>query len=132
MIRKSLFTDYGNLNPFVHALRNSIFKVFPYYSIMEENTRGLVNVRGRIEIIADILDNARTPSTKTSIVYGANLSFEQAGRYLDLLKDWKLLEEDRNDDYRITDRGIEFLSTFSELKNIIGNGGEKKLVKVSE
>ncbi len=89
-------------------------------------------MRGRIEIIADILENARTPSTKTTIVYGANLSFEQADRYLDLLKDWNLLEEDGDDNYQITDRGVKFLSTFDELKDIIVNGREKRLAKVSE
>ncbi len=61
------------------------------------------------------------------------MSFEQAGRYLGLLKDWKLLEENGSDnEFQITNRGAEFLSTFNELRQIIGNGKKGKLAKISE
>lgn len=77
--------------------------------------------RGKYEIISDILDNARNPKTKTSIVYGANLSFEQAGKYLDMLIQNGLMEKiaEKNTKYKTTEKGREFVQGYNELENIV-------------
>ncbi len=78
-------------------------------------------MRGKLEIVADILSEAKNPSTKTSIVYGANLSFEQAERYLEHCLDWGLLRvfEEKNKNYQITEKGREFLETVDSLREMI-------------
>ena len=80
-------------------------------------------MRGRLEIIADILAAAKEPSTKTSIVYDANLSFEQAQRYLEKCQDEGLLDSQQHSakKYEITEKGVEYLSAYSELKDKIEN-----------
>ena len=78
-------------------------------------------MRGRLEIIADILSAAREPSTKTSIVYDANLSFKQAQRYLEKCLEEGLIDaqEHSSKKYEITDKGSEYLSAYRELKEKI-------------
>ena len=80
-------------------------------------------MRGRLEIIADILSAAKEPSTKTSIVYSANLNFEQAQRYLDKCKDEGLIDtyEASAKKYETTEKGREYLSAYGELKEKIEN-----------
>ncbi len=81
--------------------------------------------RGRLEILGDILSATKKPSTKTRIVYHANLSFSQAERYLKLLIKEDLIEcdeEGKNDKYEITEKGRKFLNGFQELENLMDDG----------
>lgn len=79
-------------------------------------------MRGKIEILADILRACRDRSSKTSIVYSANLSFQQGARYLETLQEKGLIKssEYSTKKYQITDRGKRFLSIFSNLEDIAG------------
>lgn len=78
-------------------------------------------MRGRYEITAEILSTVRSPSSKTSIVYSANLSFGQAERYLDRCLEAGLIEFSREPTkkYQITEKGREFLNAFRKLKKIV-------------
>lgn len=77
--------------------------------------------RDRSAIVADILSAANRGARKTSIMYKANLSYEQLVEYLKLLVDMGLLEEkilenERNPKvYVTTKRGREFIETFEKL-----------------
>jgi predicted transcriptional regulator len=71
--------------------------------------------RGGLEIIADILLVAREGEKKTQIVYKANLNFKRVGKYLPYLVD-KGLIENRDNEYKTTERGKEFLKDYRRLK----------------
>ena len=77
--------------------------------------------RGRFRLIRDILTAAKKSSTKTSIVYSANLSFEQAQKYLDMLEEDDLLEShsSAHKEYKTTQKGRKFLKTFRELDGLM-------------
>lgn len=74
-------------------------------------------MRGRLEIIADILSVARKPSTKTNIVYSANLNFEQAEKYLENCVECELLEveEESSKKYVTTKKGYKFLEAMETI-----------------
>ena len=74
--------------------------------------------RGKFEIIGEILSLTTEPSTKTSIVYRANLNFNIVNRYLDLLLRNGLVEVQGGSSkkYQITEKGLEFLAAYRNLK----------------
>lgn len=78
-------------------------------------------MRGEYEITADILAVAKEPSSKTSIVYSANLSFGQADRYLEKCLEEGLIESKRNSNkkYQTTEKGKNFLEAFIDLEQVI-------------
>jgi predicted transcriptional regulator len=79
----------------------------------------------RLEIIVDILETVSKDGgvegegvTKTEVVYGANLNFERAKRYLELLKKHSLIEVVHGSTkYRATGKGKEFLIRYGELED---------------
>jgi predicted transcriptional regulator len=71
--------------------------------------------RGGLEIIADILLVAKEGEKKTQIVYKANLNFKRVGKYLPYLVD-KGLIENRDNEYKTTERGKEFLKDYQKMK----------------
>ena len=78
--------------------------------------------RGRVEIMMDILDEALGGVNKTSIVYGANLNFNMAERYLPLLLNRGLivkLDGERGDVYKITARGREVLKNYKQIRSFV-------------
>jgi predicted transcriptional regulator len=78
--------------------------------------------RGRIEIMMDILDEASGGVNKTGIVYGANLNFNMAKRYLPLLMKRGLIVRfngETGDMYEITKRGREILKNYKEIKKFV-------------
>ena len=77
--------------------------------------------RSRFRVLKDILDVGREPSTKTSIVYQANLSFEQAEKYLDMLENDGLMDSHRSSHkkYETTEKGYDFLKNFEELEELL-------------
>jgi len=74
--------------------------------------------RSRIQIVADILEIARSGSRKTRIMYLGNLSFEVLQKYLDMLVNLGLIKFESEDDrtYVATERGRQFLEDFHELE----------------
>jgi predicted transcriptional regulator len=78
--------------------------------------------RSRFDIINDILNITEREKTKTSILYGANLSFKQMQEYLGLLVDLNFLRLNENDGrsgYKTTDRGFSFLEKYREIQILL-------------
>ena len=81
--------------------------------------------RSQWDIMANILRLAKSPESKTHIMYGANLSFRQLERYLKLLVDGGFLrvtEERRSKVTKLfvtTDNGTSFLEACHRLEEIV-------------
>jgi len=81
--------------------------------------------RSQWDIMANILRLAKSPESKTHIMYGANLSFRQLERYLKLLVDGGFLrvtEERRSKVTKLfvtTDDGVSFLEAYRRLEEIV-------------
>ena len=71
--------------------------------------------RCKFDIIVAILDVVSSGATKTKIVYGANLNFNLATKYLDLLRERKFIRMNDNV-YEITSEGKTFLKKAKELQ----------------
>ena len=70
----------------------------------------------------DILDEAYRGVNKTGIVYGANLNFDMAARYLPLLINRGLLvksDGERGDVYKITERGKKVLENYKRIRAFV-------------
>lgn len=88
------------------------------------------NNRGKLEIMADILNLSQAGIKKTHIMYRANLSYEQIVFYLDELQGGGLLEQRREEDaavYGTTERGRMFLEHFSNLSRLINERPEPEV-----
>ena len=75
-----------------------------------------------MDIIANILENARDGVNKTKLMYSSNLSFQHFNSYLEFLFDRKLLdvvEEGRQIYIKTTRKGIEFLRLYRKIERII-------------
>ena len=71
--------------------------------------------RGRIEIIADILQVAQSFAKKTQIMYQANLSYAVLQRYLSELIEASLISyENDKQCYCLTEKGREFLVIYKD------------------
>ncbi|WP_290901363.1 winged helix-turn-helix domain-containing protein [Ferroglobus sp.] len=85
--------------------------------------------RSKFEIIYEILCRTRTPTSKTKIVYGANLNFKIAEKYFSLLEELALLERVKVDGktcYAITEKGKEFIRRYEDLAKDISKGAIAK------
>ena len=81
-------------------------------------------VRGRMDIMADILDQARTGAKKTRIMYNCNLSFRQLKVYLGFLLKRSFLAvvvsaEGKSRVFKTTKKGLAFLESYRNLQAII-------------
>jgi predicted transcriptional regulator len=75
----------------------------------------LVNYRGRLDIIADILHVVSGNAKKTQIMYQANLSYKVLQKYLAEITGASLINfEDKRRCYILTDKGQEFLDAYQE------------------
>ncbi len=71
------------------------------------------NYRGRLDIIADILNVASREAKKTQIMYQANLSYKVLQKYLAEVVGASLIcFEDSRQCYRLTDKGRQFLDAY--------------------
>ena len=83
------------------------------------------NHRGRLDIIADILDASLGGVRKTHLMYHCNLSFRQLKSYSHFLLSQGFLriisEKDGNNNgsFEITDKGKEFLRAYRGLKSLM-------------
>ncbi|MCM1985888.1 MULTISPECIES: winged helix-turn-helix domain-containing protein [Methanococcoides] len=74
--------------------------------------------RGKIEIMVDILNVVKKSQvTKTAIVYNANLNFNRADQYINMMMDVGLVEKTSNK-YSITDLGSEYLYKINDMGSI--------------
>jgi len=74
-----------------------------------------VKRRSKFDIIIAILDVVSGGATKTKIVYNANLNFNLATKYLDLLLEKGLVRADGSS-YVITEEGKTFAEKAKELQ----------------
>ena len=115
--------------PFVlhFSSRNYIDSLVNVLMPSESRTRLSYSFRGKrsdIDIIADILIEAKEDTLKTRIMYKCNLSHRQLVTYLNLLLKIGLLDshfENRSNkiSFRITSKGLKFLSAYSKLKALM-------------
>ena len=77
--------------------------------------------RGKLEIIADILSVTLKGAKKTEIVYKANINFTRIEKYLPYLAEKGLLEH-AHGEYRITEKGKEFLRDYQSVKEQLIRG----------
>jgi predicted transcriptional regulator len=80
------------------------------------------NNRGKIQIMADIVDLCKAGIRKTHIMYKGNLSYEQINRYLYELLEKELITQNLDDGvltYRATEKGRTFLQYYHMMLNIL-------------
>jgi len=80
------------------------------------------NNRGKIQIMADIVDLCKAGIRKTHIMYKGNLSYEQINRYLYELLEKKLIIQNLDDGvltYRATEKGRSFLQYYNLMLGIL-------------
>ena len=70
-------------------------------------------MRSSFEIIAEILNTAKTGAKKTRIMYSCGLSYRFVQKYLELLLDTGLLVTGNS--YHTTDKGMGFLNKYQTL-----------------
>lgn len=91
----------------------------------EKNRNSNNNHRGRLDIIADILQASHGGTRKTYFMYRCNLSFRQLKFYLDFLtRKGFLLLDDGNEDqdttlFEITEKGKRFLKAYASLMDLM-------------
>ena len=92
-------------------------------------------IRGREDIIADILEIASSPIRQTVIMYRANLSYSQLRYYLDLLQSKQMLARQYDDNgyfqWLVTAKGREYLRTYAELQRTMGEQKEPNQLSMS-
>jgi predicted transcriptional regulator len=80
------------------------------------------NNRGKIQIMADIVDLCKAGIRKTHIMYKGNLSYEQINRYLYELLEKELITQNLDDGvltYRATEKGRSFLQYYNLMLSIL-------------
>jgi predicted transcriptional regulator len=77
--------------------------------------------RSRTDIVSQILEAANGGTTKTKIMYKAYLSYAQLKEYLSVLTENGLLQYvEGEQQYKTTDKGIQFLRTYNQMNSIAG------------
>jgi predicted transcriptional regulator len=91
------------------------------YSVRSMTSRYIHRYRNRIDIIAQLLNAASSPTTKTKMMYKALLSYEQLKEYLILLKENDLITYDKpTGRFSTTYKGYEFIARYEDLTKLIG------------
>jgi len=76
--------------------------------------------RNNLDIIYDILHVAQSGARKTKIVYGANLNFHLATKYLSNLIDNGLIEVHKGSIiYKTTEKGLEFIRQYDGFRALV-------------
>jgi predicted transcriptional regulator len=73
----------------------------------------MVRYRNRLDIIADVLEVAKSGARKTKIMYGANLSYTLLTRYLKDVLDLGLVKGEDGNIFKLTEKGSDFLQEFN-------------------
>ena len=81
--------------------------------------------RNRMEIVANLLNIAKTGTLKTHLMYKANLSYVMITEYLDYLQETGLIQEslDKGETsklFQTTEKGLKYLEAYGSLQNIAG------------
>ncbi len=95
-------------------------------SLLVQREKGVsLNHRGRLDIMANILNTASNGAKKTQLMYRCNLSFKQMEIYLSMLTAKKLLSRHVYNGtkdvivYETTDRGLSFLQVYRTLNALL-------------
>ena len=78
--------------------------------------------RSKMDIIANILENAMKGMNKTKLMYSCNLSFKHFNSYLEFLLDRRLLEitdKGRTILIKTTSKGTDFLRLYRKIEKLI-------------
>jgi predicted transcriptional regulator len=76
--------------------------------------------RNRIDIIAQLLDAASSPTTKTKMMYKTMLSYEQLKEYLVMLSENDLIGYDKpSQRFATTDKGFQLIKRYEDLSELI-------------
>lgn len=76
--------------------------------------------RSRTDIVALILEATKDGAAKTKIMYKAFLSYSQLKDYLSILLERELIEySDKDQIFRITDKGRRYLYLYSKVMELI-------------
>lgn len=86
---------------------------------MTINGGKILKNRGRIEIIADIVNISKEGRKKSHIMYLANLSHEQLQFYLNFMTERGLLSKIDNRYYQTTPRGLEFCELYKKVMSYL-------------
>ena len=87
--------------------------------------------RGRLDIIADILNVASRSARKTQIMYQANLSYKVLKKYLaDIMSAELVSFENDSQLFLLTDKGQEFLDAYDKYSKT-NKHVEKRLDEVA-
>lgn len=90
--------------------------------------------RDKLVIMAEIVGIAKKGTSKTHIMFEANLSFSQLNQYLTVLLQINLLEKfpsDEKEIYKATQKGLEFLERQGQIINFLNSDTHKNSVKTS-
>jgi predicted transcriptional regulator len=78
--------------------------------------------RDKLVIMAEIVNLAKKGTSKTHIMYEANLSFSQLNQYISLLSQTSLLEKSGCNGrviYKATPKGLEFMEKQQEIIDLV-------------
>ena len=104
------YTDYANV----------LYTQFAPYYVSSMTSKYIHRYRNRIDIIAQLLDAASSPTTKTKMMYKAMLSYEQLKEYLLMLAENNLIAYDKlTQMFTSTDKGFQFVKMYEELSKLI-------------
>lgn len=93
--------------------------------MISELTESSPKRRDKLVIMAEILGIAQKGTSKTHIMFKANLSFSQLKQYLTLLLNTGLLEKLTNDGkvvFETTPKGLEFIERQQQVIDLLSNG----------
>jgi predicted transcriptional regulator len=85
--------------------------------------------RDKLVIMTEIIGIAVKGTSKTQIMYKANLSFSQLKRYLALLSRHSLLKKSAHDGreiYKATPKGVEFMERQQQIIDLINEDAYRK------
>lgn len=99
---------------------------------LEEETEMTVSLaeekpkrRDKLVIMAEIIDTAKKGTSKTHIMFKANLSFSQLNQYLSVLCQSHLLEKfasNNREYYKATAKGLDFMEKQCQIINLLNEG----------
>ena len=96
---------------------------------MNSWNKNSTKIRGSFFIMTEILEIAKKGASKTRIMYGANLCFQQANEYLKFMLEVNLLEESIENSkqlYKTTEKGVNFLERSYALVKLLETEDDNK------
>jgi predicted transcriptional regulator len=95
--------------------------------MVQGEKEGSLNHRGRLDIMANILNTAANGAKKTQLMYRCNLSFKQLETYLNLLTTKRLMSKQVHNGskdvtiYETTAKGRSFLRIYHTMDALLSH-----------